>query len=53
MREGKAVPPCEPRPRCLGLGESEEGGPPAPLGVKTRVKQSDGGKTVAGMKGNE
>lgn len=42
MREGKALPPCEPCLRCLALGESEEGGPPVPLGVKTHAQQSDG-----------
>lgn len=37
MREGKLLPPCEPCLRCLTLGESEEGGPPVPLGVESTM----------------
>lgn len=37
MREGRLLPPCEPCLRCLALGESEEGGPPVPLGVENTM----------------
>lgn len=50
MREGEVLPPSEPRPRLLGLGESEDGGPPEPLAVKTHAQQiAFKGISVAGM----
>lgn len=38
IREEKALPPCDPRPRCLAVGESEEGGAPVPLVEKMHVQ---------------
>lgn len=37
MREAELLPSWETRARCLVLGESEEGGPPVPLRVKTHI----------------
>lgn len=40
MWEGRWLPPCELCLRGLALGESDDGGPPVPLGVQNTTHKA-------------